>query len=588
MTQKRPGERLFDALGDIPEEMLLTAERDGLQETEAEAAESGIKLHGGEEGTEKKNTAVEKKRIFSKKQLGGILKYLPVAVCICLVAGAGWYVVSGAFFQKRSAGDAASSAVQEGVSMDNGAAEESVQDSMQEESGETAGAGDAGSGAYDGGSQLPARYDPYEGPVFAMTVTGDDQNLRSSRSLACAVTAEGESPLLQIADTYRIKNTSEEDKTVQLVYPFVTTLNLADGAGRDILDIEGQETSVRYSAGAGVGMAVCKDPRAELTVEDYKELLEDEEADYQMDALEKAEDWYREVSVYTFSDIEISEEHSAWDVPVVGVAAEEDADILTYGFDYSSGREDGVWQHCFFADESERTLMLIVTGNQEREPQLGYYANLDCEEEISGISCEMEKQTMTYGEALRLCGKAMLKQLREEYGQGAYQGALPPYLDNDMMYQALTSFCGEEAFYDTVAQQYHTVNIQEAYTQLLAETRVVYAMAMATVPAGGSIRITANLQKRQPQLSYAFEESTVFPDEAYGYDFLPDGADRLHIRHAALSLVLPEGWKVLDETANADGKLAFEKKKNRLLAEMEKKAYHLQLSPATETAADRE
>lgn len=564
--RQNAGKRLFKAIGQLSEEWILEAALDGLEEEPA--VEKGCEnADAEEEKTEKgmKKTKEGRSAAFLLFQrAGGYLKYLPVAACLCLVFCGVYYIadnyyrasVKDGYFLSGGSQDmgADSSGSQDGAAAD--ALTETAQDAREKTSEQEK-------------HNLPVRYDAYEGPVLPLTATGDTQNLKTSRQLNCTVTTRGDmessQPLLDAEDKYQIKNTSREDKTVQLVYPFAATLNLAYEMKGEILKIHGQENAaVTYDIGDSIYGYQYKnqdstsynrqEPPASSGMSDYESLL-DEESSYQENAFEKEADWNREVSVYTFSEIHMPESSGRTNnTDVVGVTVYgTEADVLTFGFDYASNKADGVTNYCFFASGYEPKLMLIVTGEQEREPALGYYSNLDCEEAVDGIQCTMQKQKMAYSDALQLCAAAAVKQKMQDYGQDIYDGELPEYFDTEIAYQALTmAGRGEEDFYDALLQRWQTAELKEICEKIFGETRLVYAMATVTIPAGKTLKVTARTQKRPVSMYYALAEGQTDAlaegqkEDAHDYDFLSSAKSLLNIKKALLQLSLPKEWKLAD------------------------------------------
>lgn len=576
--------------------------REGLQE---EYAEDGVRAGQGEglqeghvQGAWRQAGRV-KKRLDRKTVAAGLgryLKYLPVAACLCIVFGSAFYVVHsfiGGDYPKGVNGSGGQDVGQMDGTDSSFAMDGKMEDAVTEESAEgelDAGAGEGSAGGWQdqapekgAGTQgqdgfaagagsgrtplLPARDDAYEGPVFALTATGDTQKLKASRRLKGVVSAEGEDgsmqPLLQVTDTYKIRNTSQEDKTLQLVYPFVATLNRAYDMEDEVLQVEGEyQTPVSYSIGEGIlpyrnaNLPEAASEKAGLpqsaSLEDYVQIFGGK-TEYQEQALKKEAVWKEEVNVYTFSNISVQEDAGHWNGQgVIGVTVRgAKAKALTYGFDHSFEREDGSSCYCFFVPQEPEKLLLVVAGEQEGEPQLGYYANLDCEEEIGGIQCEMRGQEMPYADALRLCCNDAVRTLRQEYQQGVYDAKLPEYMDEDAAFCALTMVGEEETFYDDLAKRYQSTELKEILERLFGETRVVYAMATVTVPAKQSVRVTAHTQKRQNSGKFILMQESgdaKVQEGRYQYDFFSSKQSRLQVTGTDFRLVLGKEWQLAGDT----------------------------------------
>lgn len=607
--KEHAGERLFEAIGQIPDQMVLEAAQDEdssaaagwanyevqPQPPDAARQEAVSQEHksGPDDQAQLKAAGSDRKRRrqATVAKLNGYLKYLPVAACLCMVlAGAGYVVnhfittdqdssipMSGSL--ESASDDAGQITEKEVVTMDQAAdAEGGMNDQTDlEESADVQAA------------ILPVRYDAYEGPVFPLTATGDTQKLKVSRSLRASVHTQEQGdtiqPLLQVTDTYQMKNTSKQDKTLQLVYPFVTTLNRAFAMDGSMLQIKDQEQAeVTYSIGESIQAYRHADASEPAAMEDYRQIFA-EETDYQEQALAKEADWERLVRVYTFSDVQVQEGATEANASgVIGVTVNgAQADVLTYGFDHSFTRDDGSRNYCFFIPQEEKKLLLIVTGEMEGEPEPEYYANLDCEEKITGVTCRMDWQEMTYGDALRLCSKDAARNLRQDYEQGLYDAKLPEYMDEDAAYRILTMISEEDDFYRILTQRYENTELTEVFERMFGETRVVYAMATVTIPAKETVRVVVQTQKRQNTGNYLLltkpdradkdrtnaggvsddegENDAEVPaemeadtGEAYAYDFLSAAQSRLRLKKTDFRLELSEEWEILRENCGLEQK----------------------------------
>lgn len=616
------GERLFQAMEQIPDEIILEAAQEQLN-LDAGADEEKLNIGNTDEDeitdeiikerinkntgknanksteentiadTEKNADKAAKKRIVentdkavntgdnedkdSNKRtnknpilnIGCYIKYLPVVACLCIVLGGAGVILNNFLIQDSAKDMAASGSMDGGTSQnenpDENGMDISMDEGMKEDSDEiadgaalpdngTEGAPENEYGAQeDGGGdwkrQLqPVRYDVYEGPVFPLTATGDTQNLNVSRSLKGAVVAEedgnGRWPLLQVTDDYQLKNTSKDDQTLQIVYPFVSALNRAYEMDGPILQADGEEElSVVFSAGESICAYRNADVSDTSSLEDYEQIF-NAKTDYQEQALAKEADWQKEVVVYTFSGFQMqegSDERNQTGVMGVSVKGAE-ADVLTYGFDHSFVKEDGSTNYCFFIPQQPEKLVLIVTGELEDEPEAAFYTNLDCEEKTEGTGYEMSRQEMSYADALRICSFDAARSLRQKYEQGLFAAELPEYMNEDAAFQVLTMVDEEESFYETLLRRYQSTELTEIFEHLFGETRVIYARATVTVPAEQSLQVTVRTQKRQTQKSSVYLENA----EA-SYDFLSDAQSHLQIKKSSVTIKLAKEWELKDQ-----------------------------------------
>lgn len=578
------GERLFQVIGQIPDEMVLEASKEHIQLEEANGQEA---CHPDADKVQKEDTDVRTDtgsrvpyRKWAMEKLGGYLKYLPVAACLCIVLGSAGYIMNN-YIQKDTSGslnssgsfdlaadqksDGQKSTDQDGSSYDSGA-DMAINEDAQED-----GSDSEQKSAFAGQEEMrPVRYDTYEGPVFPLTATGDTQKLKVSRSLQGVAGTQkeedGSSSLLKVRDVYKIKNTSKHDKTLQIVYPFAGTLNGAYALEEEVLQVTGEDsTPIAYSIGESIYAYRNEDLEEETalkeqefreeqtfieqqtTLETYLEIF-DEQSDYQEQALAKEADWNKNVHVYTFPDISMQKESvDGTQQGVVGVTMEDaGADVLTYGFDHSFTKEDGSTTYCFFASGEQKKRMLIVTGDQSVRPQIGYYTNLDCEEEIEGLQYDMSSQEMSYTDALRLCSFDAARKMSEDYEQGIYAAELPVYMNEDAAFRVLTMMSEEDLFYDTLMQRYQSLELTEIFERLFAETRVIYARTTVTIPAKQSVQVTVQTQKCQKQANDLLAEDQA-NDGDITYDFLPSTQSRLPIGKTSVLFQVEDPWQVTEQ-----------------------------------------
>jgi len=636
MTER--GERLFQAMAGLSDEMILEAEQDGLQEPETgdvhdvaadagsseELREAGNGTAGGSAagklrkvrgGAAPDSRAVGKGRRGWLSRAGSTLKYLPVAACLCLVAAVAYFFVDNYGGLGRDSADnsfnlasedleeALDAAQNDASGADGGSGDGNADDSAdtaqadagaaveEDAAADMAGSDGGADGTSDGAApvtdsagapgRLPVRYDAYEGPLLTMTATGDTQSIETKRTVRAYVSSEipdvgtadgGTLPVLDIEDIYRIKNTADTERTLQIVYPFVTTLNSSDGNVR--LSVDGAAVETDYGIGDSVSAYCNGNGRLDSSFSDYRKILADAENDYQETALEKDTDWQEEVNVYTFTDI--SMDGAEWG-GVIGLRIEDaGAKVLEYGFDHDAQTEDGARNYCFFADTEEKDIVLI-TADTEEVPELGYYTNLDCDQEADGIRCRMRRFRTTYGKALSICGGRMLKELQAKYDAGLYEEKLPEYLTEDTLFDALTVISGEDVFSDRMYERYRTRDIKEACETLLSETRIVYAMATVTIPANETVKIVAGTKKLQSKGHYLLPYSSDYDTGGnYYYDISADGDNPLNIAKTVFRLSLAGDW----ELSSDDMDLTYRKKKSEYRARLASGDYRLGVAAA--------
>lgn len=587
MTRKA-GERLFEAIGGIPEEFILEAERDSLHHPSQEPEQYSADDADEDLQREEKQADIQKDRCLAQTGLDvrqkedaatgkttlhkdavrqparhrygkflynidGMFKYIPIAACLCVVFGWAFYVVSS-FHGVDHAAQYSMSDSESGADLSvPESAESSVEDKSvleaQEESDEKS------SQTQNKGQPFSLeeamRYDEYEGPVMAMTATGDTQKIRTSRTIKNTVVSQKRDgliqPLLRVEDCYRIRNTSKEEKTLQLVYPFAAALCQGYAAGDPFFEVSGQdETAVSYSVGESMNAYLGRQPQDQTSVKDFLHLSEQGQ-EYQEHALEKEVDWNQEVRVYSFVKAGVQEDavqdQTQQDAGIIGVTVSgADADVLTYGFDYSEQRTEETANYCFFAGEGDKQRYLVITGETTESLRMDAYTNLDCVEQMENVGYRMQEETMSYADALRLCSRAWIRQIEQQYEQEILdqEYILPQFLNADSLYQVLTANNAEEEFYDKLLQRYGSSELWDVFEKLMGETRILYALSTITILPGQSVRVTVRTQKSQ--------------DGPYTYDYLPAKNSHLNIKKTVGIFTLPDAWQIAKQNMGLEQK----------------------------------
>ena len=394
-----------------------------------------------------------------------------------------------------------------------------------------------------------------------MTATGDNQDFQAIRKLRCEIQNQyienilSVQPVLNVHDSYEIWNLSSEEKTVQFVYPFVTTLNYAYEMDEPLIQMsaryengeEGQEeigADIKYCAGKSISAFQNRSPEQDSTFGDYESLLADEGNTYMEQALRNQTMEYEEMNIYLFQNFSIDASQANRSAVLGITVTGTEREFYTYGFDYEEWVAEDEVRCSFFVPESQDGhFMLITPGNAKIN--IGYYTNLNWEERVSGVSCQVLKQPIGKYYALKVCARWMLQELRKDYENGLYAAALPEYLDDEMLLGLTADLADDGELYQVFRRRYQTTELTEVFASVLGEARIVFALFMVTVPAGQPVQVTANTQKRQMLGNF-----DISPDEItdgaseYAYDFFVRTGNRINIQKATLRCILPREWKI--------------------------------------------
>lgn len=425
--------------------------------------------------------------------------------------------------------------------------------------------GSAGGAGHDEGSST---FMSYAGPVFPLSVLEDGAGLTAQRDLtwdfapwaprwisneeeAAAqsglTAAEREEVLdqynewfpeggyyqsstdIQITDTYTLTNTSGTDRTVCLLYPFAGSFRelakqlptlTADGAALDADLIPGP-----YSGGfRGV---TGSDARESINLrelngwEGYKALLES--GDYLGRALAAPVDLSTvPVTVYKFTDPWGPAEDSAHPNPTIRATFTLDYDrttVLSYGFNGGSYDPEGGAMGRSFSIPGEdhrdygRPYYLVILGEDVRNMALQGYSTggWDTQDRV-----EAGADTARYQTDL----DTALREIVALSIDAGWSANAPDDADFGLFYPAL---CEQLCAFGVLSpngamERYGEGCLEDLIGDTAAVDRVFYLSAQVTIPAGGSVTITAASVKEGSFDHYCAHTEN---QGVYGYGLVP-------------------------------------------------------------------
>lgn len=427
---------------------------------------------------------------------------------------------------------------------------------------EGAGAGSDGGGSA-GGEREPGStptYMNYEGPILPLTSLGDAADITAERDVTLDfspyLTGRNEKTLMGCAvrDSYALVNSGAEERTLTLLYPFTGTMYERERWASVTVDGAAAETTLYPGAYAGGFVGVFGGDEEELMngsanlrppqeFADMEVLLAD--GSYQCAALEPLPTLTETVTVYRLSDYVCPE--NAGENPTIQMCFTMDYDkttVLTYGmsgglFDRETGLRGcstSIQSHPYASPGNREPgdAYVILLGEDIEGYTLQGYRDGGCDDgdEVAGISCTVRRYETELGTLLR-------QLLRESYGAGS---------DED-----------SEQFLGLVAQLLRTVgplsgdgrdrysdgSLGSIFSEARHYPRVLYFAFDVTIPAGGSVTVTAELTKRG---SINYLEYT----DREGFDLAATLGSRLSFSEQRASIVNHEGVTLRDDTFGFD------------------------------------
>ena len=330
------------------------------------------------------------------------------------------------------------------------------------------------SGPTPGKSGQAGEFDHYAGPILPLTLSEQAEGLTARRELTLDFSADTRCwDDVTVSDCYTLTSSSDADRTVTALYPFVGSL---DELGELLpqVEVDGRAAACTLYAGAG-------QPQTGMGWEDWQALLSDGSA--LADAQRETPCPDRPVTVYRLSGGWWEEPGKQPANPSVRATFTLDCGrtvVLSYGF--SGGRYD--WEQgeialSYSISQREDEHYIIVIGDDLTGLTVETYATggTDTRERITG-GAETQRRETTLGEALPEVLRAWLEQhdrRADERQFALYASALYESLE---AYDLLTPGEGVRGFGSMLE------DLDFGYVQ-----RVFYLAFPVTVPAGGTAQV---------------------------------------------------------------------------------------------------
>lgn len=324
---------------------------------------------------------------------------------------------------------------------------------------------------------------------------------------------------IQVTDAYTLTNTSGEDRTVSLLYPFAGDLKEVEDQ-RPVLTADGQtlETVLHagdYSGGFGGAGGPESEGRWNLvrlnSWEGYRTLLEGGGYQYQQSAFEP----YPDLSdipavVYEFTDPQGDGSQAA----TIQVGFDLDYTrtmVLSFGFNGGSYDYEGGWESKDFFIPKPQTpgwddpRYLIILGDDVQNMTIQGYKDGGCE---AGDERDFTVNVRRY--------EASLEEILEEAARMKHSWTEEPRADFEMYFGLMKeNLLTYGILSDYPAERYHNGRLEDLDFYYM--DRVFYLEAEVTIPAGRSVQLSAEMTKEG---SYDFYCAHTENRGVYGYDMV--------------------------------------------------------------------
>lgn len=425
----------------------------------------------------------------------------------------------------------------------------------------------AGGGGHEDGSTV---FMSYAGPVFPLTALDGGEDLEARRELTYDFYRWTQDPQLvyadlQVTDTYTLQNPTGKDKTVTLLYPFVSSLVDLDRhyehtpvltSGEEELDtvLHAGGYSGGFEAPGGSNDTGLLLNLAQLNSwEQYKALLSDGRyLDAALGDFPNLSDI--PVTVYKFTDAYGPEADSKADVPNPTIRAYFDLDydktlVLSYGFHGASwDRENSKMIQSFSirrpgSRNYGEPYFLYVLGDDIQNLTTGGYVTGGTDEDtpvLDGCGVTVERYETDLESALREAAGLMFNwEDRETDGEQP---------DFELYFGLMKEFlCSYGPLSGKDVARYHTGWLEDM--DFAAVDRVFYLEASVTIPAGGSVTLTAEMTR---EASYDYYCAHTENQDIYGYDMVTKLGSTLDFMSQTARTVNTDGLEIVRQNYGFD------------------------------------
>ena len=465
-------------------------------------------------------------------------RYVALAACLCLVIGAGVGLQKSGVFSPMT-DNATSSGGMDGAMFGNGSTTGSGGDAGTGEPGGMDGADYDAAPSGQGGE-----FSSYSGPILPLTLGEENDSISAEREIAIDISDGADTAA--VTDTYRLTNHSDEDQTVTLAYPFVSSL-LDLAAPELTADSAPLDGTIRVGAFAGTFVGADLEDYETGTWnilnadswEDYRDALSS--GDYLSAALADDPALDIPVTLYTFSDEVVPDDQQsrAATVALVTTFDAEKTTVLTYnlngyGYDDATGERN----YNYFVrewDGDAGVRVLAVLGDDLTGYELRGYNDGSCSESVrnDAITATVTRSETTLGALLMQLCENQIARTDHLYGRETNATA-------QLLYRAVSGAMEDYGILSGGAvQRYDDGRLDDLISDALSVRRVLYVTDEVTIPAGGSVSVAAAMEKRG---SFNFYDGGDADEMGlYGYDALTQAGSNLRFTAQCASLALEGG-----------------------------------------------
>ena len=346
-----------------------------------------------------------------------------------------------------------------------------------------------------------------------------------------------------VTDSYRLVNSTNEDKQLTLLYPFVGKLTDAYQEV-PVVSVNGQTIIADFKIGpfSGSFTGAGEQPPVKTTFnisdvknwEEYKKLIESGYISLTMDELPGFD---QKVIVYELKD-RYAEDFSG--APYLNISFKADTGkttIMTYRFNGYSLKNSGERSYGGFIPKEYnadygKSAYMIVLGEDIGDYTLKAYTNGGCDTELEGAGCTIVRYESSLGEIL---GR-LYKEYADEYiGYASEKSDNSRYIYNSISDEYNLGLLAElmESYgliSDAPVNRYSDGSLEMIVQDALVMNRLMCQSFTVDIPANGEVTVSMQMKK---QASINLMSDNTMID---GYDMITCIGSNLEIKSTKVSL----------------------------------------------------
>lgn len=350
----------------------------------------------------------------------------------------------------------------------------------------------------------------YDGPIFPLTTMDDTEGIEVIRAVNFDFapyrksTTDRVNKKAVVHDEYQLTNSTDEDKMITFIYPYVSTL--AEERKTKISVNDDQiDTTLYIGMFSGSFSGVSSDTTS-LNIDnntfwtDYKYLLED--GSYMKEAFSAYPELNEPVTVYELSDIKYNGNLENAVLSIEFAMDYEDTFFFDYGFNGGSDEhESGEYARSFYIQKNENEYeskhYLVVLGKDIKLNRLQGYKNNRCNtgDEIEGIDAKITRYETTMNEIFKIILDDTYEQMQWYVREDEFDPYVDGYLSKDIYYGELCRVYTRYGLLGSEPKQRYTTSLEDMLGDVDFYERVLYEAFEVEIPAGGTVTVSAELVK---------------------------------------------------------------------------------------------